>query len=125
KMRATDPRGQMLLQNVEEDMEKALAELKRASDSVEPLVPAIASEQSAYQSLLRLASREHMISRQRRQQGGGQSGAQANRQQQLDQLELKQDENRYETQRQARRRQTPEQQEQSGVLSRLKELAQR
>jgi membrane protein YdbS with pleckstrin-like domain len=124
KMRANDPRTQVLLKTVEEDMDNAIAELKNASDSIQPLTPAVAAEQAAYQSLLRLSAREYMVSRQRRQQGGQAGGSQGNRQQ-LDQLELKQEENRYETQRQASRRQSAEQKEQLAFLNRLKELAQR
>lgn len=124
KMRANDPRTQVLLQTVEEDMDKAITELKSAADTIQPLTPAVAAEQAAYQSLLKLSAREYMVSRQRRQQGSQGGGGQANRQQ-LDQLELKQEENRYETQRQASRRQSPEQKEQLAFLNRLKELAQR
>src|SRR5439155_1488189 len=54
---------------------------------------------------------------------GGQQGERAMRQ--LDQLDLKQSENRYETQRQASPQQNIQQREQLQVLNRLKELAQR
>ncbi len=124
KLKASDPRVHNLLQSVNEFMEKAVDRLKASADQTEELVPALGNEQSAYQALLKLASREHMVARGRQQQGGGGGGGQANRQQ-LDQLELKQEERRYETQRQATRQQSPEQKEQLTVLNRLKELAQR
>lgn len=125
KLKANDPRAQTQLQAVQEFMEKAVEHLKSAADRVDALVPALGSEQSAYQALLKLASREHLVMRgQRSQGGGGEAGGQANRQQ-LDQLELRQEERRYETQRQATRQQSPEQKEQLAVLNRLKELAQR
>jgi hypothetical protein len=124
KLKASDPRVHTLLQAVNDFMEKALDHLKDSGDKTESLVPALGSEQSAYQALLKLASREHLVTRGRQQQGGGGGGGQANRQQ-LDQLELKQEERRYETQRQATRQQSPEQKEQLAVLNRLKELAQR
>jgi hypothetical protein len=124
KLKANDPRVYALLEAVNEFMEKAIEHLKASADKTDSLVPALASEQSAYQALLKLVSREHLVTRGRQQQGGGGGGGQANRQQ-LDQLDLKQEERRYETQRQATRQQSPEQKEQLAVLNRLKELAQR
>ncbi|HZO85028.1 MAG TPA: hypothetical protein VFC26_07435, partial [Verrucomicrobiae bacterium] len=125
KLKASDLRVHNLLQAVNEFMEKALEHLKDSTDKTESLISALGSEQSAYQALLKLASREHLVMRGRQQRsGGGEAGGQANRQQ-LDQLELKQEERRYETQRQATRQQSPEQKEQLAVLNRLKELAQR
>ncbi|HKS37242.1 MAG TPA: hypothetical protein VJW76_08645 [Verrucomicrobiae bacterium] len=120
-----DPRSRALVETVETEMKKAVQHLTEAVDknSVGPLPPALSAEQSAYQALLRLASREYQVSRGRNQQGGGGGGQRAQRQ--LDQLELKQTENRYETQRQASPQQNPEQREQMQVFNRLKELAQR
>jgi hypothetical protein len=120
-----DPRSKALVETVETQMEKAVQHLAEAVDqnSIEPLPPALSAEQSAYQALLRLASREYQVSRSRNQQGGGGGGQRAQRQ--LDQLELKQTENRYETQRQASPQQNAQQREQMQVFNRLKELAQR
>lgn len=120
-----DPRSRALVETVETEMDKAVRHLTDAVDknSVEPLPPALSAEQSAYQALLRLASREYQVSRGRNQQGGRGGGQRAQRQ--LDQLELKQTENRYETQRQASPQQNTEQREQMQVFNRLKELAQR
>ncbi|HYV31059.1 MAG TPA: hypothetical protein VEO53_08150, partial [Candidatus Binatia bacterium] len=120
--RLTDPRFQPLMENVVKEMEMAVGHLTQATNATEPLPSALASEQAAYQALLKLSAREYLISRSRGQQNN--SGSQRN-QQQLDQLELKQKEDRYETQRQASPQQTTEQREQLQILNRLKELAQR
>ena len=61
---------------------------------------------------------------QRRQRAGGGGGQQGN-QRQIDQLDLKQSENRYETQRQARAPQNEERREQLAVMNRLQQLARR
>lgn len=96
-----------------------------ASDAA--LDGALAAEQSAYQALLRLQQREFEVARSQRQQQRGQN---ANRRQQpmqrqLDQLELTQSENRYETERQAQTPLSEERREQLQVLNRLSELARR
>ncbi len=118
-----NPRSKVLLETVEQEMEKALEQLTKATNSSKPLPSALASEQAAYQALLKLAAREYQVSKSR-SQSSSKSGEQSN-QRQLDQLDLKQTENRYETQRQASPQQSEEQREQLGVLNRLKELAQR
>src|SRR5260221_6006292 len=106
-------------------MEKASGHLGEASDknSVAPLPSALTEEQSAYQALLKLSAREYQVTQGARP-GGGRAGGQRS-QRQLDQLDLKQTANRYETQRQASPTQTPQQREQLQVANRLKELAQR
>src|SRR5216117_1657366 len=121
--RVEDPRTQASLESAVKEMERSLAILEEAKHSPEKLAAALAAEQSAYQALLKLAAREYQVSRSRNQQGGGQQGERAERQ--LDELELKQSDNRYETQRQASPQQNAEQREQLQVLNRLKELAQR
>src|SRR5216117_3992535 len=121
--RVEDPRTQASLESAVKEMERSLAILEEAKHSPEKLAAALAAEQSAYQALLKLAAREYQVSRSRNQQGGGQQGERAQRQ--LDQLELKQSDNRYETQRQASPQQNAEQREQLQVLNRLKELSQR
>ncbi|MCO8125360.1 hypothetical protein NHH03_26715, partial [Stieleria sp. TO1_6] len=84
--------------------------------------------QASFSGLLKLRSREFEISRQQRQQQQSAGGsASQNRQQQIDELELDEEQNRYETQQQAQQ-QTAEQQaasEDRQVLSRLRELAKR
>lgn len=113
---------QALLDAVVEDMSKAVVHLGEAEKSLAALGPALAAEQAAYQGLLKLQARETEVTRSRRGGGGGGEGA---NQRQLDQLELTQDENRYETQRQAQAPTTPERREQLQVLNRLQELARR
>jgi hypothetical protein len=122
--RVEDAQAQAALENAVKEMERSLAMLEEAKQSPEKLATALAAEQSAYQALLKLAAREYQVSRSRSQQGGGgQQGERSERQ--LDELELKQSDNRYETQRQASPQQNAEQREQLQVLNRLKELAQR
>ena len=81
---------------------------------------AIPAEQAAYQALLKLQARETAVTRGRRGGGGG-GGGQAN-QRQIDQLDLQQAENRYETQRQAQAPQTKQRTEELAVMNRLQEL---
>jgi len=121
--RVEDPRAQAAIESAMKEMERSMAILEEAKQSPEKLPGALAAEQAAYQALLKLAAREHLVSRSRNQQGGGQEGEREQRQ--LDQLELKQSDNRYETQRQASPQQNAEQREQLQVLNRLKELSQR
>ena len=92
------------------------------------LAEALSSEQAAYQGLLKLRAREHEVTRQ--QQPPGQQGAQQgnNRaQNQLNELQLKEDKNRYENERTAQEQsqQQEQAQEDRQVLNRLKELARR
>ncbi len=137
--RLTDERSKAFLNNVYKYMEQAKAELEKAAknNSVAPLATALSSEQAAYQELLKLRAREFEVTRQnRQQQQRGQqqqqrSSAQQRRPRQLNQLNLDQQDNRYETQRQAnpqqqqQQDQDPAQRETRQVLSRLRELAQR
>ncbi len=122
---AQDARAQAAAASAVSEMEKALALLDEAKSSPAKLPSALAAEQAAYQALLKLSAREFQVSRSRNrgQQAGNRAG-QPN-QRQLDQLDLRSEENRYETQRQATPQQTPQQREQLAVLNRLKELAQR
>lgn len=94
--------------------------------SPEPaLTDASAGAQGAFRQLLRLRAAEHDVMRSQSQQGGG-GGQNSATQRQLDQLELDNDRNRYETEQQAQQDQrTDEQREQLQILNRLKELARR
>jgi len=121
-----DPRAKALLETVEQEMSKAVEHLTGAVDdnSPKPLPPALSSEQSAYQALLRLAAREIQVSQgQPGQQGQSSRGQRAQRQ--LNQLDMRQSQNRYETERQAAQPQNQQQREQMQAFNRLKELAQR
>jgi hypothetical protein len=125
-----DPRSREFLDRATTAMNEAARRLAEAGrgPSAAPLTPALASAQTAYQALLKLRAREFEVTRrnQRQQnQGGGGGGAQ--RQAQLDELELTNDENRYEQRSSARSgsQQQQEQRETRHVLNRLAELARR
>jgi hypothetical protein len=120
---ARSPRQQALWKTVTQEMEKAIEKLKDAAKEPAPLAQALPAEQAAYQALLKLQARETNVTR-RNSKGGGGGGGGAN-QRQIDQLDLKQSENRYETQRQAKAPENKERREQLAVMNRLQELARR
>jgi hypothetical protein len=99
-------------------LQMAAEEKKRAS-----LNQALTFEQSALEWLHQAQSREHMIMRSKSSKSA--SGKQKQMQNQLMNLELKQEEKRYEEEKQASEEQTTEQQENLQVMNRLKELARR
>ncbi|MFN0056075.1 MAG: DUF4175 family protein [Planctomycetales bacterium] len=125
-----DSQSQAHIGAVLEAMKKAVAHLEsaRSQPSARPLPTALGAEQAAYAGLLKLRAREHEIVRQQRQQGSP-SSAQARSQQQrqqMQELDLAEEENRYETQRLARSESESQQdRETRQVLNRLKELARR
>jgi hypothetical protein len=121
---ARSPREQAQWKGVTQEMEKAAGKLEEAAKVPGPLAQALPAEQAAYQALLKMQSRETAVTRRGRKQGGGGGGKQAS-QRQIDQLELEQSENRYETQRVARSPQNQERREQLAVMNRLQELARR
>ncbi len=121
KEKASDPRAVALAENVEQAMQKAVDQLARATNATKPLPEALAAEQAAYQALLKLSSHEFQVTKGKNQQGKGSS---APNQAQIQEMELKQSEDRYETQSQASAP-PAEQREQLQVQNRLKELAQR
>ena len=123
KTRASDARTQGLVDMVRQEMGRALKHLNEAVTATKPLPEALAAEQSAYQALLKIQSREYEIAQRKNSKGKG--GGQQQNQRQIDELELKVSENRYETQKQASPQQSAEQKEQLQLLNRLKELAQR
>jgi hypothetical protein len=106
------------------EMERSRAALEAAKKSPEKLPAAIAAEQSAYQALLKATPREYRMSRSRNRNQGGNGAGQPN-QQELDQLELTGEENRYETERQATATPTPQQRAQAQTVDRLKQMARR
>jgi len=131
--RLRDPGSKASLELAVDSMREAAAKLAEASKpAIAPLNPALVAEQAAYQALLKLRAREFQVSRsnrQRNQRGGASAGGPSDRQ--LQQLELSNDENRYEEQRSARAQQEQlsqreqAQRETRQVLNRLRELAQR
>ncbi|MBM3876371.1 MAG: hypothetical protein FJ386_06590 [Verrucomicrobia bacterium] len=123
--KAQDPKAQAAVSAAIAEMERAIKLLDEAKDNPTKLTAAVAAEQAAYAHLLKLAPREINVS-QKKGQKGQQSGSQQSRQRQLDQLDLKMSENKYEQQRLAQdAKQSPEQREQLQVLNRLQELARR
>lgn len=125
-----DDESQEYLLEVRKYMQTSQEQLLKAfsDSSVAPMTPALAAQRLAYQSLLKLRAREHEVVQQQQQQRGQQSSQSQSRQrfqQQLQQLELQNDQNRYETQRQAQEEQSQEQTELRQALNRLRELAQR
>jgi hypothetical protein len=121
--RQRDQRATALWSETTKKMEEALAHLNHAGNSTNALDQALAAEQAAYQSLLKLQEHEFQVTRSRRNQGGG--GRQQQMQRQLEQMDLAQSEDRYETLRQAQAPQAPQQREQLQVASRLQDLARR
>jgi hypothetical protein len=122
--RQQDPRASALWSTAKQEMKNALDRLDRATNSPAALPDALAAEQAAYQALLKLQQHEYQVTRGQNRGGAGAGGQQMQRQ--LDQMDLTQSENRYETQRQAQKPQQPaERREQLQVLNRLQELARR
>ncbi len=114
------------LQEASKYMETSLEHLTDAAEktSASELAPALGAEQSAYQELLKLRDRELEVARSRNaQQNSNRNSARS--QQQLQQLELQQRKDRYETQRLAQSQQQETQREDVQVLNRLRELARR
>lgn len=123
---AEDPSAIQSLQAATKHMETSLSHLTKAtkSASTAELTPALGAEQSAYQELLKLRQREHQIALGRSSDRANNAGS-ARSDQQLEQLELKQQQNRYETQRLARSQEQTTQREDLQVLNRLRDLARR
>jgi hypothetical protein len=133
--RIQDEKSLVHVEEVLKQMEAAVDQLQEAQQTParEPLPKALAAEQSAYQALLKLRAREHEVVRQQQQQQQSQqqqsqqSARSQQQREQLNQLDLKEEENRYETQRTAQEQQqeSAEERENRQVLNRLRELAQR
>ncbi|MFN0069489.1 MAG: hypothetical protein ACKVYV_17870, partial [Limisphaerales bacterium] len=121
--RQQDPKALGTWAEAVTQMEKSLQQLGRAAGSPAALAEALVSEQAAYQALLKLQARETSVTRgQNRGQG---QGGESMSQRQIDQLDLRQSENRYETRRQAQSPQNEERREELALLNRLQELARR
>jgi hypothetical protein len=123
---AEDPASIKSLKAASEHMATSLDHLTQSSesDTTSELTPALAAEQSAYQELLKLREREHETARSRSNSNRASANS-AQFQQQLQQLELTQREDRYETQRMAQPQQQTERQEDLQALNRLRDLARR
>ena len=121
-----DPQLIQHLDDAVQAMSQAVEELKRAKDGPEiaALKEGLRSEQSAYRALLKLRAREHQVA-QANSRSSSRGQASSRSQQQLQQLELKNDQNRYETERLAQSAADEQAQENRQVLNRLRELARR
>ena len=129
--RLNNPDSKAALEQALTAMKDAGKHLGRGVDGPDTraLQPALTAEQTAYQALLRLRAREFQVTRSRSRQSRSRN-SNSRSQRQLNQLELSNDENRFEEQRTARsqQEQTQQQREQAEnrqVLNRLRELAQR
>jgi hypothetical protein len=128
--RVEDSESLAHVQLAQSHMDEALKQLTSATEGrvAEPLRPALSAEQAAYQALLKLRAREFQVVRGAQQRGGANAGQGGNSrsQRQLDQLELRSDENRYETQsRAANPEENAAQRESRAILNRLRDLARR
>ncbi len=123
---AEEPPQIKALQDASQYMETSLNHLAGAVETASPteLTPALAAEQSAYQELLKLRQDERQIGR-ARSSSSGSTARSARSEQQLQQLELRQQENRYETERFAQSQEQAAGREDLQVLNRLSELARR
>ncbi len=117
----TQPQLQPIVATVADAMENAQQELGRAlgESSFGPLRPAVAAEQSSYQGLLKLRSKEHFL-KQSKGNGSGQDN------EEKPELELKRKENRYESEKGGMKKEESNiNKEALAILDRLKELARR
>ena len=121
-----DPEIAETLGKAVEFMNQAVEQLKKAKESEDRgnLSLALSPEQSAYAQLLKTRARESQITRSQQGKGQGRSNN-SEQQQQLDNLDLKEKEQRYETANQADPANDPEQREDRQALNRLRELAKR
>ena len=122
----SDAKSQKILTAIAEQMAAADRALGQAlsESSLTPLTAAAAAEQAAYQGLLKLRAREHLIMK-GSQSASGSSGSASPAEQQMKELELSNKQNRYEDQKQAQQQPGQQQQENLAMLDRLKELAKR
>ncbi len=121
--RISGEQAQEIVQQALDDMESARERLEAAAGEASPpiLGEALPHARNAYQRLLQLMPDNYQVSR----DGSASSSGRSNRSQQLDQLELSDDSDLYETQSQAETRPDEEAEEQMQILNRLKELARR
>ncbi len=121
-----DAQSRQHLQQAVEHMTSAADHFGEAAgrSAVAPLPDARQSAQAAYRSLLQLQAREHQVRQSQPGSSSSQRAGQQQRQQQLNNLELKDNRSRYETESQDQSQQAADR-EQLQVLNRLSELAQR
>jgi len=124
---AQDPEAARSLATATDAMGTALEHLAEAveSGSGGPLPDAMTAEQLAYQALLELREREHQITQSRNNNSNQSAQNSQQFERQLQQLELRQQEDRYENQRLAQTENQTRQREDLQVLNRLRDLARR
>ena len=122
----TDAKSVPILTSIAEKMAAADRALGQSlsESSLTPLTAAAAAEQAAYQGLLKLRAREHLMMK-GSQSSSGSSGSASVSEQQLQQLELDNKKNRYESQKTGQQQPGQQQREDLVMLDRLKELAKR
>lgn len=127
KQKLQSPDASATVDEIAKHMQRAEQALSAAAKEgvLPPLDSALVAEQAAYQGLLKLRARETRVSRSKSAAGGG-GGQQSASGQALDQLELNNEEQRYEKRNSAASaEQTPAQKEREEFLARLRELARR
>lgn len=128
KEKLQSPDAAAIVAEIELAMQSALLALNTAAkeNALPPLDEALKHEQAAYQGLLKLRARETQVMRSKGKSAGGGGGQQSAAGQNLDELELSNEEQRYETQnRAADPQQTAADREKEEFLQRLRELARR
>ena len=115
-----DPKPRGLADHATEVMKSALDHLTAATAYPDLLAAALKEEEAAYDALLKLAVHEFSVKLSKSQ---GKAGGQMK--QQLEQLEMEDDKQKYETKKEAEPVEKQQQREQLAILNRLKELAQR
>lgn len=126
--RAEGERLATILSDIDEAMSESISQLKAAEQKeAKSLSLAVSAEQRSYQGLLQLREHEHEVIRGNRNSSSasGQSNSGPS-QQQLQELQLEEDVNRYESERQAAQAtDSPEERERRQIQSRLQDLARR
>jgi hypothetical protein len=123
-----DDRSAAYFKELQSAMQTAvtLLDQSRTEESLKVLREALNAERKAYEGLLKLRAREHSIVKsQRNQQSKSKSSAQQNRQEQLEQLKLENEENKYESEQKAQAEESTPERESRQVMNRLEELARR
>ena len=122
-----EQKSKAIIESITAKMQETVALLDSSQEAgnVEPLTNALSTQQASYQLLLKLHAREHRVS-QNKNGGGSKGGGSSRSQNQLQQLELTNKKQRYETENQASPPQAAQPDRESlQILNRLRELAQR
>ncbi|WP_417378576.1 hypothetical protein [Gimesia sp.] len=122
-----EQKSKAIIESITTKMQETVALLDSTLEAakIEPLTSSLSTEQASYQLLLKLRAREHRVS-QNKNGGGSKGGGSSRSQNQLQQLELTNKQQRYETENQASAPQAAQPDRESlQILNRLRELAQR